>query len=104
MFTHFTYYHPIFHLNTIKIATSLTPSGSTKHNSNPRKAGQFTTLIRLIKVTQVGDQINTQLNNSNQGMTVFVPTDNAFYGLKSGTINSLSVQQQIQLVQFHVLA
>ncbi|CAN4119365.1 unnamed protein product [Withania somnifera] len=36
-------------------------------------------------------------------MTVFAPTDNAFSSLKSGTINSLSAQQQVQLVQFHVL-
>lgn len=79
------------------------PSGPTNITKILEKAGQFTTLIRLMKVTQVGDQINTQLNNSNQGMTVFAPTDNAFSNLKSGTINSLSAQQQVQLVQFHVL-
>ncbi|KAJ8543915.1 hypothetical protein K7X08_025533 [Anisodus acutangulus] len=36
-------------------------------------------------------------------MTVFAPTDNAFSSLKSGTINSLNAQQQVALVQFHVL-
>lgn len=84
-------------------ATAPAPSGPTNITKILEKAGQFTTLIRLMKVTQVGDQINTQLNNSNQGMTVFAPTDNAFSNLKSGTINSLSAQQQVQLVQFHVL-
>lgn len=79
------------------------PSGPTNITQILEKAGQFTTLIRLMKVSQVSDQINTQLNNSNQGMTVFAPTDNAFSSLKSGTINSLSAQQQVQLVQFHVL-
>ncbi|KAM3399082.1 fasciclin-like arabinogalactan protein 12 [Capsicum galapagoense] len=90
-------------LTLSQTATSPTPSGPTNLTQILEKAGQFTTLIRLMKVTQVGDQINTQLNNSNQGMTVFAPTDNAFSGLKSGTINSLSAQQQVQLVQFHVL-
>ncbi|KAK4375973.1 hypothetical protein RND71_006650 [Anisodus tanguticus] len=36
-------------------------------------------------------------------MTVFVPTDNAFTTLKAGTLNSLTSQQQVQLVQYHVL-
>lgn len=67
------------------------------------KGGQFTSFIRLLENTQQDDQINTQLNNSNQGLTVFAPTDNAFANLKSGTINSLSDQQKVQLVQFHIL-
>ncbi|OIT25533.1 PREDICTED: fasciclin-like arabinogalactan protein 12 [Nicotiana attenuata] len=96
----------ILQLSTLaqaQTATAPAPSGPTNITKILEKAGQFTTLIRLMKVTQVGDQINTQLNNSNQGMTVFAPTDNAFSNLKSGTINSLSAQQQVQLVQFHVL-
>ncbi|XP_016493656.1 fasciclin-like arabinogalactan protein 11 [Nicotiana tabacum] len=92
-----------FTLTQAQTATAPAPSGPTNITKILEKAGQFTTLIRLMKVTQVGDQINTQLNNSNQGMTVFAPTDNAFSNLKSGTINSLSAQQQVQLVQFHVL-
>lgn len=88
---------------SILTLSQTTPSGPTNITQILEKAGQFTTLIRLMKVSQVSDQINTQLNNSNQGMTVFAPTDNAFSSLKSGTINSLSAQQQVQLVQFHVL-
>lgn len=56
-----------------------------------------------MKGTQVADQINTQLNNSNQGLTVFAPTDNAFSTLKAGTLNSLTDQQKVQLIQFHVV-
>ncbi|KAI3799395.1 hypothetical protein L1987_34693 [Smallanthus sonchifolius] len=67
------------------------------------KASQFTTLIRLFDITKVGDQINTQLNNSKQGMTVLAPTDNAFSSLAPGLLNSLSDQQKDELVQFHVL-
>ncbi|XP_016477368.2 fasciclin-like arabinogalactan protein 11 [Nicotiana tabacum] len=84
-------------------AAAPAPSGPTNITKILEKAGQFTTFIRLLKTTQAGDQINTQLNNSNQGMTVFAPTDNAFSSLKAGTLNSLSSQQQVSLVQFHLL-
>ncbi|MCD7470040.1 Fasciclin-like arabinogalactan protein 11 [Datura stramonium] len=84
-------------------ASAPAPSGPTNITKILEKAGQFTTFIRLLRTTQAGDQINTQLNNSNQGMTVFAPTDNAFLSLKAGTLNSLSSQQQVQLVQYHIL-
>ncbi|KAL2471188.1 Fasciclin-like arabinogalactan protein 11 [Abeliophyllum distichum] len=79
------------------------PAGPTNITKILEKAGQFNMFIRLLSITQVGDQINTQLNNSNQGLTVFAPADNAFSSLKSGTLNSLSDQQKVALVQFHVL-
>lgn len=79
------------------------PSGPTNITQILEKAGQYTILIRLMKSTQVADQINTQLNNSNQGMTVFAPTDNAFSTLKAGTLNSLTDQQKVALIQFHVI-
>ncbi|XP_059427740.1 fasciclin-like arabinogalactan protein 11 [Corylus avellana] len=84
-------------------AVSPGPSGPTNITGILDKAGQFTTFIRLLKGTQVANQINTQLNNSNQGLTIFAPTDNAFSALKSGTLNSLTDQQKVQLVQFHIL-
>ncbi|XP_010924403.1 fasciclin-like arabinogalactan protein 6 [Elaeis guineensis] len=67
------------------------------------KGGQYNTLIRLLRATQVEQQINSQLNNSFNGLTVFAPTDNAFNTLKAGTLNSLSQQQQVALVLYHVL-
>jgi len=79
------------------------PAGPTNITAVLTKAGQFTTFIRLLETTQVGDQINTQLNNSNQGLTIFAPTDNAFSNLKPGMLNSLTDQQKVQLVQFHIL-
>ena len=79
------------------------PAGPTNITAVLTKAGQFTTFIRLLQTTQVGDQINTQLNNSNQGLTIFAPTDNAFSNLKPGMLNSLTDQQKVQLVQFHIL-
>ncbi|CAN0926871.1 Fasciclin-like arabinogalactan protein 11 [Linum grandiflorum] len=80
------------------------PSGPTNITAILEKAGQFTTLIKLMKTTQEADQINTQLNSSStSGLTIFAPTDNAFSSLKSGTLNSLSDQQKVQLIQFHIL-
>ena len=67
------------------------------------KAGGFSVFIRLLKSTGVSDQIYGQLNNSNNGFTIFAPTDAAFSNLKPGTINSLSDLQKTQLLQFHIL-
>ncbi|KAF8409179.1 hypothetical protein HHK36_005253 [Tetracentron sinense] len=87
-----------------------TPSAPTPASPGPinltgilDKNGQFTTFMRLLTSTQVANQIENQLNSSDQGMTVFAPTDNAFNNLPSGTLNGLSVQQQVQLVLYHVL-
>nr|XP_043633587.1 fasciclin-like arabinogalactan protein 12 [Erigeron canadensis] len=79
------------------------PPGPTNITKILEKASQFTTLIHLFAITDVGDQINTQLNNSKQGMTVFAPIDNAFTSLAAGTLNSLSEQEKDELIQFHVL-
>ncbi|KAK7257724.1 hypothetical protein RIF29_31905 [Crotalaria pallida] len=68
-----------------------------------KKAGGFTTLIRLLQTTQVSTQINSQLLNSNGGLTLFAPNDNAFSSLKPGLLNSLSDQQKNELIQFHLL-
>ncbi|XP_068669219.1 fasciclin-like arabinogalactan protein 11 [Aristolochia californica] len=79
------------------------PPGPTNISAILEKAGQFTTLLRLLRVTQIADQINTQLNNSNQGLTLFAPPDNAFSSLQAGTLNSLTDQEKVSLVQFHIL-
>ncbi|WJZ93142.1 hypothetical protein VitviT2T_012103 [Vitis vinifera] len=80
------------------------PAGPTNITAILEKAGQYTTFIRLLKSTQMDDRINIQLNNSNQGLTIFAPTDNAFSNLKAGTLNSFTDQQKAQLVQFHVVS
>ncbi|KAJ1395956.1 FAS1 domain [Sesbania bispinosa] len=84
-------------------AVAPAPAGPTNITKVLEKAGQFTTFIKLLKATQVADRINSQLNNSNQGLTIFAPTDNAFSSLKAGTLNSISSQDQLQLLQFHIL-
>ena len=80
------------------------PKGPPNVTAILEKGGQYTTFIRLMKSTQQDTQLNSQLNNSfGSGYTVFAPTDNAFASLKPGTLNKLSQQEQVSLVQFHVL-
>ncbi|KAG6681820.1 hypothetical protein I3842_13G108600, partial [Carya illinoinensis] len=67
------------------------------------KARGYTVFIRLLKSTGLAAQLYGQLNNSNNGFTIFAPTDTAFSNLKPGTINSLSDLQKTQLIQFHIL-
>ncbi|KAL1351918.1 hypothetical protein HN51_015804 [Arachis hypogaea] len=94
----------LFLLQTISAQTiAPAPAGPTNITKVLEKAGQFTTFMKLLKATQVADRINSQLNNSNQGLTIFAPTDNAFATLKSGTLNSISTQDQLQLVQYHII-
>lgn len=82
-----------------------TPSGPPNVTAILVKGGQYATFIRLMKETQQDTQLNSQLNNSfnGNGYTVFAPTDNAFNNLKPGTLNSLTQQQQVALVQGHIL-
>ncbi|XP_058110186.1 fasciclin-like arabinogalactan protein 12 [Magnolia sinica] len=95
-------------LQTVTVVTAQSPApapaGPTNITAILEKAGQYTTFIRLLKSTAVADQINSQLNNTNNGMTLFAPTDNSFSSLKSGTLNSLTDQEKISLIQFHVIS
>ncbi|XP_021830581.1 fasciclin-like arabinogalactan protein 12 [Prunus avium] len=79
---------------------SLGPTNITKVLE---KAGGFNIFIRLLKSTQVDNQLYSQLNNSNSELTVLAPTDNGFSQLKTGSLNSLSDEQKVQLLQFHLI-
>ncbi|OAY67211.1 fasciclin-like arabinogalactan protein 13 [Ananas comosus] len=83
--------------------TAAAASGPPNVTAVLEKGGQYSTLIRLLQATRVDEQLNSQLNNSFNGLTFIAPTDNAFQSLKPGTLNALSLQQQIELVLFHVL-
>ncbi|KAJ4980228.1 hypothetical protein NE237_011008 [Protea cynaroides] len=84
-------------------ASSPAPPGPTNVTAILEKAGNFNILIKLLKSTQVADQIYTQLNNSNQGLTIFAPPDDAFSRLKPGTLNSYTNERQVELLQFHMI-
>lgn len=66
------------------------------------KANGYSVFIRLLKSTSVSIQIENQLNVSNT-LTIFAPTNGAFSALKPGTLNSLSTEEKVQLVQYHIL-
>ncbi|KAI3941982.1 hypothetical protein MKW92_010807 [Papaver armeniacum] len=79
------------------------PAGPINLTQILEKGGQFTTFMRLLNSTQVSSQVNSQIKTSSEGMTIFAPSDNAFNNLKPGTLNGLSLQEQIELVLYHVL-
>ncbi|XP_041023139.1 fasciclin-like arabinogalactan protein 11 [Juglans microcarpa x Juglans regia] len=84
-------------------AESPAPSGPVDIIAILKKAGHFATFIRLLRNTDMGEQLNGQLKKSNLGRTLFVPTDSSFSSLKLGTLNALTDKQELQLVQFHIL-
>ncbi|XP_024991446.1 fasciclin-like arabinogalactan protein 13 [Cynara cardunculus var. scolymus] len=79
------------------------PAGPINLTAILVQAGQYTAFLRLLNQTQVLTQLPNQLNNSNQGMTLLAPTDNAFLNLPAGTLNSLSQEKKVKLVLYHVL-
>ncbi|KAJ1424341.1 FAS1 domain [Sesbania bispinosa] len=86
------------------------PSSDTSDSSTDdiirilRKAKSFNVLIRLLKTTQLINQINSQLITTNTGgLTIFAPDDGSFSQLKAGFLNSLDDNEKIELLQFHVL-
>nr|GMC70422.1 fasciclin-like arabinogalactan protein 9 [Ipomoea batatas] len=57
----------------------------------------------LDSANHLGKQIDTQIITSTDGVTVLAATDGAFSSLPSGTLNKLSDQQKVRLIQFHIL-
>ncbi|OIW20576.1 hypothetical protein TanjilG_15381 [Lupinus angustifolius] len=78
------------------------PSGPVNLTAILEKGGQYTTFIRLLEETQQITQIQSQLNSTTEGFTVFAFTDNAFQNLKSGAINELTDDQKVKLILYHV--
>ncbi|XP_057449015.1 fasciclin-like arabinogalactan protein 12 [Lotus japonicus] len=70
-----------------------------------RRAKSFSVLIRLMKTTQLINQLNSQLlATKTGGLTILAPDDSAFSELKAGFLNSLSDGQKLELLQFHVIS
>ncbi|KAK7324951.1 hypothetical protein VNO77_28926 [Canavalia gladiata] len=69
-----------------------------------RKAKSFDIFIRLMKTTQLVNQLNSQLITiKSGGLSILAPDDSAFSELKPGFLNSLSDAKKLELLQFHVL-
>ncbi|XP_054816220.1 fasciclin-like arabinogalactan protein 12 [Prosopis cineraria] len=68
------------------------------------QANGYTVFIRLLKSTQLVNQISSQLATAKSGgITILAPDDGAFSELKPGFLNTLSDRQKLELLQFHVL-
>ncbi|RWR95585.1 fasciclin-like arabinogalactan protein 12 [Cinnamomum micranthum f. kanehirae] len=80
------------------------PTGPPNVTAILEKAGKFSTLLRLMKSTKVGNRLNIELNNTNDAMTIFAPTDAAFSELSFGTLNKLDDRDKINLLQYHILS
>lgn len=69
-----------------------------------KKAKTFTILTRLLRTTQIVDNLNSQLISAKSGgLTILAPDDSAFSHLKAGFFNSLNENKKIELLQFHIL-
>ncbi|KDP44081.1 hypothetical protein JCGZ_05548 [Jatropha curcas] len=79
------------------------PKGPTNVIKILKKAGEFKVLIRLLKSTQLDSNLNSQLGNTNNGLTILAPSDSAFASLKKRTVSSLTHQETVELVQFHII-
>ncbi|GMJ06398.1 FASCICLIN-like arabinogalactan 6 [Hibiscus trionum] len=86
-----------------RTAPESAPSGPLSLTGILDKNGQYTYFLRFLADTQVGSQIQNELNTTTEGFTVFAPTDKAFNNLKPGLFNGLDSQMKVQLVLFHVL-
>lgn len=70
------------------------------------QAGQFKTFLSLIAGTQAETQLQTQANNTQQGLTLFAPSDGAFSSLRpkyKAMLGKLTDTQKISLLQYHAV-
>ncbi|CAD5168046.1 unnamed protein product [Musa acuminata subsp. malaccensis] len=64
-------------------------------------AGPFDTFLDYLLQTQVIDTFQNQVNNTKQGITVFVPKDSAFASLKKSDLGNLTRDQLKTLFLYH---
>lgn len=62
-------------------------------------AGPFHTFLNYLESTKVIDTFQNQANNTEQGITIFVPKDTAFSSLKKPSLSNLTQDQLIQKQQ-----
>ncbi|XVE72496.1 hypothetical protein DITRI_Ditri11bG0043900 [Diplodiscus trichospermus] len=66
-------------------------------------AGPFHTFLDYLESTKLIDTFQNQANNTEQGITIFVPKDNAFKALKKPSLSNLTDDQLKSLILFHAL-
>ncbi|XP_010270121.1 PREDICTED: fasciclin-like arabinogalactan protein 7 [Nelumbo nucifera] len=66
-------------------------------------AGPFHTFLNYLESTKVIQTFQNQANNTEQGITIFVPKDEAFSSLKKPSLTNLTQEQLKSLILFHAL-
>ncbi|PHU12062.1 Fasciclin-like arabinogalactan protein 7 [Capsicum chinense] len=66
-------------------------------------AGPFHTFLNYLESSKVIETFQTQANNTEQGITLFVPKDSAFTSLKKPSLSNLTSDQLKSLCLFHAL-
>uniref|UniRef100_UPI001CB97982 fasciclin-like arabinogalactan protein 7 n=1 Tax=Erigeron canadensis TaxID=72917 RepID=UPI001CB97982 len=66
-------------------------------------AGPFSTFLKYLESTKLIDTLQAQANDTEEGITLFVPKDKAFSNLKKPSLSNLTSDQLKQLCLFHVL-
>ncbi|URD93354.1 Fasciclin-like arabinogalactan protein [Musa troglodytarum] len=64
-------------------------------------AGPFSTFLNYLLQTEVIDTFQNQVNNSKQGITIFVPKDSAFAALEKSDLGNLTQNQLRTLMLYH---
>uniref|UniRef100_A0A3Q7HAU0 FAS1 domain-containing protein n=1 Tax=Solanum lycopersicum TaxID=4081 RepID=A0A3Q7HAU0_SOLLC len=67
-------------------------------------AGPFHTFLNYLVSTKVIETFQAQANNTEEGITLFVPKDSAFTSLKKPSLSNLTSEQLKSLCLFHTLA
>ncbi|KAI3497250.1 hypothetical protein L1887_39734 [Cichorium endivia] len=66
-------------------------------------AGPFSTFLKYLESTKLIETLQTQANDTEEGITLFVPKDTAFSNLKKPSLSNLTSDQLKQLCLFHAL-
>ncbi|KAL6975639.1 Fasciclin-like arabinogalactan protein 7 [Sarracenia purpurea var. burkii] len=66
-------------------------------------AGPFHTFLRYLQSTKVIETFQNQANDTEKGITLFVPKDQAFTSLKNPSLSNLTQDQLKSLCLFHAL-
>ncbi|KAA8524796.1 hypothetical protein F0562_011219 [Nyssa sinensis] len=67
-------------------------------------AGPFHTFLGYLESTKVIETFQNQANNTEEGITIFVPKDDAFSSLKNPSLSNLTGDQLKSLCLFHALS
>ncbi|XP_048435183.1 fasciclin-like arabinogalactan protein 7 [Pyrus x bretschneideri] len=66
-------------------------------------AGPFHTFLKYLQSTKVLETFQDQANKTEEGITIFVPSDSAFTALKKPSLSNLTADQLKSVILFHAL-